>query len=106
MITELIDLAPTIAHLAKKEKPALSSGRILHEAFDPNLKAPVVSKSVQRLNEVLIKAHALSEEKKKSLAEKGFLTLDDLGKWHTTKTGADFDQFTSQQEAMLKSVQK
>ncbi|MEP4077996.1 sulfatase-like hydrolase/transferase [Haloferula sp.] len=102
---ELFDIAPTITHLAKKKKPALSRGRILHEAFDPDLKAPKVAESVQRLNEVLIKAHALPDSKKELLSNKGFLTLDDLGKWHTTKAGTDFDQFAFQQEAILKSIQ-
>ena len=103
---EIFDIAPTITHLAKRKKPALTCGRILHEAFDANIDAPTVTKSVQRLNEVLIKAHALSDTQKNLLSEKGFMTLDDLGKWHTTKAGADFDQFALQQEAILKSVQE
>ena len=103
---ELFDIAPTIAHLAKKKKPALSCGRVLNEAFDSDLDAPKVAKSVQRLNEVLIKAHALPDPQKNLLSKKGFMTLDDLGKWHTTKAGADFDQFVIQQEAILKSIQK
>ena len=103
---EIFDIAPTIAHVAKREKPALSCGRILHEAFDANTDAPKVAKSVKRLNEVLIKAHALSDAQKNLLSEKGFMTLDDLGKWHTTKAEADFDQFAIQQEAILKSVQE
>ena len=103
---EIIDIAPTIAHLGKKKKPAFSQGRILREAFDANQKVPKVAKSVQLLNEVLIKAHALSDEQKKTLSNKGFLTLDDLGKWHTSKVGADFEQFALQQEAHLKSIQK
>ena len=102
---ELFDIAPTIAHLAKKKKPALSRGRILREAFDPNVDAPKVAQSVQRLNEVLIKAHTLSDLQKDSLSKKGFMTLEDLGKWHTTEAGSDFDQFALQQEAILKSIQ-
>ena len=102
---ELFDIAPTIAHLAKKKKPALSRGRILREAFDPNVDAPKVAQSVQRLNEVLIKAHTLSDSQKDSLSKKGFMTLEDLGKWHTTEAGSDFDQFALQQEAILKSIQ-
>ena len=103
---ELFDIAPTITHLAKRKKPALSQGRILHEAFDSNIDAPKVSKNVQRLNQTLIKAHALSASQKKRLSEKGFLTLDDLGKWHTTKAGTDFTQFTLQQEALLRPFSK
>ena len=103
---ELFDIAPTIANLSKRKQPALSCGRILQEAFDKNLKAPEVAKSVQRLNEVLIKAHGLSEAQQKLLSEAGFMTLDDLGKWHTTKAGTDFDKFVTQQESILERVQK
>lgn len=103
---ELFDIAPTIAHLVKRKKPALSLGRILREVFDPNLQEPKVTQGVRRLNEALIKAHALPDSQKKLLSNKGFMTLDDLGKWHTTKAGADFEQFVLQQEANLRSVQK
>lgn len=103
---EIIDIAPTIAHLAKKKQPKFSIGRILLEAFDPNIKAVAGAKNVQRLNEVLIKAHAQSDSRKKLLAAKGFLTLDDLGKWHTTKAEANFGKFVSQQEKILKNVLK
>ena len=98
---EIFDLAPTIAQAAKRKQPALSHGRILLEAFDENVEAPEVAQSVKRLNEVLIEAHGLSEKRKKLLADRGFLTLDDLGKWHTTKAGSDFEKFTAQQEAIL-----
>ena len=100
---EIFDLAPTIAHLAQKEQPALSIGRILHEAFDANVEPPKVAQNVKRLNEVLIEAHAISDAQK-SLSGKGFMTLDDLGKWHTTEAGPDFEKFTSQQEAILESA--
>ena len=102
---EIFDIAPTIAHVLKKQQPTLSHGRILREAFDENAVAPEVPQSVKRLNEVLIKAHSLSDPQKKSLSDKGFLTLDDLGVWHKTKAGADFEKFTSQQEAILKSLE-
>ena len=101
---ELFDIAPTITHLAKRKKPALSQGRVLEEAFDPEFKAPKLARNVQRLNEVLIKAHALTDDQKKVLSEKGFMTLDDLGKWHSTKAGTDFRQFVSQQEAIFQSL--
>ena len=101
---EIIDIAPTIAHVAKKQQPSLSRGRILHEAFDKNIKPPEVAQSIKRLNQVLIKAHALSDSKKKMLSDKGFMTLDDLGKWHSTQAGPDFEKFTSQQELILESV--
>lgn len=101
---ELFDIAPTITDLKKRKKPALSSGRILHEAFDSEIDAPEVPKNVQRLNKVLIKANGLSDSQKKSLSEEGFMTLDDLGEWHTTKAGADFEQFVLQQESLLKTV--
>ena len=101
---EIFDIAPTIADVLKKKQPALSRGRILREAFDENTEAPEVPQSVKRLNEVLIKAHSLSDSQKKSLSDKGFMTLDDLGVWHKTKAGSDFEKFTSQQEAMLESL--
>ena len=101
---ELIDIAPTIAHLAKKEKPKFSIGRVLLEAFDASVEAPKVAKNVQRLNEVLIKANQMSDSQKESLSSKGFLTLDDLGKWHTTQAGADFEKFVAQQEEVLRSA--
>ena len=103
---ELFDIAPTIAHAAKKKQPALSRGRILHEAFDANIDAPKVARSVQRLNKTLIKAHSLSDVQKNTLSTQGFLTLDDLGKWHTTKAGSHFEQFVIQQEAILKNIQE
>ena len=102
---EIFDLAPTIAHIANKEQPALSRGRILREAFDADIKAPEVARSVKRLNETLIKAHAMSDLQKKSLSDMGFMTLDELGKWHTTKAGSDFERFVSQQEAILQSLE-
>ena len=102
---EIFDIAPTIAHVTKRKTPALSHGRILHEAFDSNVEAPQVTQNVKRLNQVLIKAHTLPSAQKNVLSKKGFLTLDDLGKWHTTNAGNDFGKFTLQQEAILKTLQ-
>ena len=101
---EIFDIAPTIADVLKKKQPALSRGRILREAFDENAVAPKVPQSVKRLNEVLIKAHSLSDSQKKLLSDKGFMTLDDLGVWHQTEAGSDFEKFTAQQEAILESL--
>lgn len=103
---EIFDIAPTITYLAKKQKPALSHGRILQEAFDPNVEAPKVAQNVERLNDVLIKANALDGAQKKLLSSKGFLTIDDLGKWHTTKVGTNFGQFVSLQESVFKDFNK
>ena len=82
----------------------MSRGRILHEAFDATVEAPKVAQSVKRLNEALIAVHAMSDSKKKMLSDEGFMTLDDLGKWHTTAAGSDFEKFVSQQETILKNV--
>lgn len=101
---EIFDIAPTIAHVAKKGPLALAHGRVLSEAFDAGVDAPEVAQSVKRINEVLIEAHGMSDSQKQMLSDKGFMTLDDLGKWHTTKAGPDFEKFTSQQEAILESV--
>ena len=46
----------------------------------------------------------MSDSQQKLLTDKGFMTLDDLGKWHTTAAGSDFEKFTSRQEAILTSV--
>ena len=101
---EIFDIAPTIVHAAKKKPLALSRGRILSEAFDASVDAPKVAQNVKRLNEVLIKAHAMSDSQKETLSKKGFMALSDLGKWHATKSGSDFEKFTSQQEAILASM--
>ena len=101
---EILDIAPTIADVLKKKQPALSRGRILHEAFDENVQAPNVPQTVKRLNQVLIKANSLPEPQKKLLSDKGFLTLDNLGVWHKTKAKSDFEKFTSQQEAIFDSL--
>ena len=101
---EILDIAPTIAHVLKKKQPALSRGRILQEAFDGNAQAPKVPQTVKRLNKVLIDAYSLSDSQKKLLSDKGFMTLDDLGVWHKTEAKSDFEKFTSQQEAILKSL--
>jgi len=103
---EIFDIAPTIAHLLNKKKPALSIGRTLTEAFNADIKEPKVAQNVERLNKVLITAHSLTDAQKNKLTEKGFMTLDDLGKWHTSKAGTDFEQFVSQQETILNSLQK
>jgi len=100
---EILDVAPTIAHVLKKNQPALSCGRILKEAFNENAKAPKVPQTIRRLNKVLIQANSLPEPQKKRLADKGFLTLDDLGVWHKTEAQSDFEKFTVQQETILKA---
>ena len=103
---EIIDIAPTIANLSHKKKPTLSIGRVLSEAFVDNESfAPAVSQNIKRLNNVLIEAHNLSEEKKKILTLQGFLTIEDLGLWHTTSVGDNFDDFVVQQEKILERIQ-
>ena len=101
---EILDIAPTIAHVLKKKQPALSCGRILYEAFDKNAQAPKVPQTVKRLNQVLIKANSLPEPQKKLLSDKGFLALDGLGVWHKTEARSDFEKFTSQQQEILESL--
>ena len=104
---EIIDIAPTIADLSKKKKPALSIGRVLSEAFEGNSEqSPEVPKNMKRLNKVLIEAHNLPEDKKKTLTNNGFLALEDLGIWHTTAVGDNFDRFVEQQEKLLKEFKE
>jgi len=33
------------------------------------------------------------------------VTLDELGKWHTTEAGSDFEKLTLQQEAIVEGVE-
>lgn len=101
---EIFDIAPTVTHLLGRATPRLSHGRVLHEALDADRDAPELKRSAQRLNTVLLEAHALDEAQQGQLAEQGFLTLDDLGKWHQTPAGADLEAFTLRQEALLKGV--
>lgn len=102
---EIIDIAPTIANFSNKKPPTLSIGRVLSEVFEGNsAKAPKVPENIKRLNKVLIEAHKLSEDKKKLLTKQGFLALDDLGLWHTTSAGSNFDNFVIQQEKILNNV--
>ena len=103
---EIFDIAPTITYVMGKETPALSLGRVLLEAFDPGVEKPKVAQSVKRHNKALLAAHALPDAQKATLSEKGFMTLDQLGKWHTTEAGTDFEKFVSQQEAILSSLEK
>lgn len=103
---EIIDLAPTIAALSNKKTPKLSIGRVLSEAFIDGPKTPpATTKNIKRLNEVLITAHNLTEIRQKELANHGFLTIEDLGLWHTTSAGENFNRFVEQQEKLLKNVQ-
>ena len=101
---EIFDLAPTIAHIKGKKKPAMAIGRILTEVFSADAKAPTTPQNIKRLNEVLIQAHNLPIEKKERLAKKGFMTIDNLGVWHTTSASDNFNTFTIQQETLLKSI--
>lgn len=102
---EIIDIAPTIANLSNKKTPVLSMGRVLSEAFESNsANIPAVPENIKRLNKVLIEAHKLSEDKKKLLDKQGFLALNDLGLWHTTSAGNNFDNFVIQQEKILNNV--
>lgn len=103
---EIFDVAPTIAYLADRPPPALSRGRILYEAFDTMVEPSEVPQSVKRLNEVLIEAHALPDDEQEALVAKGFMTIDDLGKWHTSNSGPNFEAFVTQQEAIFKRLQE
>lgn len=100
---EIFDIAPTIAALARKKAPPHSIGRVLREAFDANLPAPESPRLVARLNETLIAAHALTDEKKAALEKAGFLPLESLGLWHTTEAGADFGAFVARQKGLLQA---
>jgi len=102
---EIIDIAPTIAKLSNKKKPALSIGRVLSESFvnNPSTQANV-PENIKRLNKVLIEANNLTDEKQQLLSQQGFLTIDELGLWHTTSAGDNFNKFVIQQEKLLESI--
>ncbi|MDN3666957.1 sulfatase-like hydrolase/transferase [Algibacter miyuki] len=103
---EIIDIAPTITNILNRKIPELSVGRVLSEAFISNQgTTPIVPENIKRLNKVLIEAHNLSEEKKALLTKYGFITIDDLGQWHTTPAGDNFNHFVIQQEKILEQVQ-
>lgn len=101
---EMFDVAPTIAHAAGRKAPALSHGRILHEAFEPGAQAPAVAQNVERLNKALITFGAMPPAQQAALSDQGFLDLDHLGQWHQTPAAANFEAFTRQQEAIVERV--
>lgn len=100
---EVFDIAPTIAALARRTTPPHAIGRVLSEAFDPKQSPAEYPRLVEQLNEVLIAAHKLSDEKKEVLHKAGFLPLNDICKWHTTEAGADFKAFVTRQKDLFQS---
>jgi len=101
---EIFDIAPTVTDLLGRKTPLLSHGRVLAEAFDADRDAPESSRACERLNRVLLAANAVDDAQKKRLEEAGFMELDDLGRWHTTPAGVDFEAFVSQQETIFEGV--
>lgn len=100
---EIFDVAPTIASLAGREPPAKSVGRVLREALDATLPAPKGPRHVEQLNHVLRAAHALDTEKKTALNKAGFLTIDELGRWHTTEADTNFEAFVARQRKLYEA---
>lgn len=98
---EIFDVAPTIAALTGREAPARSIGRVLGEAMDARRPGPEGPGRVEQLNCALRTAHALPAERQEALKEAGFLTIDELARWHTTEAGADFEAFVSRQRRLL-----
>lgn len=97
---EIFDIAPTIAHLTGRALPPKAIGRILREAFDPELSPPPMSGNVSRFNEILRAAQTRSPTQLSALRKRGFLTIDEIGQWHTTKAGADFPSFIRLQQRL------
>jgi hypothetical protein len=97
---EIFDIAPTITHLTGRTTPPKAIGRILREAFDPDLSAPQASNNVSRLNKILRAAQTLSPTELSILKKRGFLTIDEIGQWHTTKAGANFPSFIRLQQQL------
>jgi arylsulfatase A-like enzyme len=102
---EIFDLAPTIAFLTGVEAPSHSIGRVLREALDATLAAPTPQKNVEQLNRILRASNALDAEKRASLTKAGFLSIDELGLWHTTEAGVDFVAFVSRQRKIYEHQQ-
>lgn len=101
---DLFDVAPTLAHLLGHPPPALSTGRVLGEAFDAEAKAPACADDVPRLNAALRQAHALPADQQALLRKRGFLTIEDVARWHRTEAGKDFGKFVMQQERILARI--
>lgn len=97
---EIFDIAPTIAHLTGREAPPKAIGRVLQEAFYSDIASPPMSGNVSRLNEILRSAHVLSPTQLSALRKRGFLTIDEIGEWHTTQAGADFPAFIRLQQRL------
>jgi len=97
---EIFDIAPTIAHLAGRVTPPMAIGRVLKEAFDPELSSPPMSENVSRLNQLLRTTKTRSPSQLTALRKRGFLTIDDIGQWHTTKAGTDFPSFIRLQKQL------
>lgn len=97
---EIFDIAPTIAYLTGVETPRHSIGRVLSEALDATLAAPKPAQNVEQLNRILRASNALAAEQKTSLTKAGFLSIDELGLWHTTEAGVDFAAFVLRQRKL------
>lgn len=98
---EIFDIAPTLAALAGREAPPQAIGRVLEEALDAGRAFPDTSSRVELLNRVLRAANELEDGKRATLVQAGFLTTDEVGRWHSTEAGSDFNAFVSRQEEML-----
>ena len=100
---EIFDIAPTIASLTARKPPTHSIGRVLSEAFDPKQSPPEYPRLVEQLNEVLIAANRLSDDKKETLHKAGFLPLNAVCIWHSTEVGTDFKAFVTRQKNLFES---
>ena len=101
--SEIIDIVPTIAWLLGREAPAHSLGRILREAFDPDLPAPDTPRRIEQLNHLLRYVNSLDEDAQQSLKRAGFLTIDEIGLWHQTEAGTNLDKFVERQRAIVET---
>jgi hypothetical protein len=101
---EIFDISPTVAHIAGRAAPALAIGRVLHEAFDPDLQPPQVPQNVSLFNEILRAAQNRSPDQLSVLKQKGFLTIDEISQWHTTKAGTDFPRFLRLQQRLVAAL--
>lgn len=100
----IFDVAPTIAALLSQSEPALNAGRVLQEAWTGNAPAETdkaMFESTQRLNQALLEFMKLDPDRQKQLRDAGFMSLDDVGRWHETPAGTDFESFVEQQVTIM-----
>ncbi|MBC7914200.1 MAG: alkaline phosphatase family protein [Pyrinomonadaceae bacterium] len=92
---EMIDIAPTIAWLHHVPAPKFSAGRVLQEITGEEVNSDPITPSMKLLDESLIEYNRLNQP------VEGFLTIEEIGLWHTTPAKADYLSFVQQQVSLI-----